>query len=458
MKKNTFLILLALSFLMPLFLVRAQEKKDFEISRYDFQQSPPNITLEHLLVDKMDELGEIGGSYLEASYLRDDDLIYLRLKDPAVSVGDHFMLYSDDGPVPVPGKYGKQIGRDILIKGYAEVIKVLPKAIVAKIYNAAMNITVGDKVALPIEQSLKLEPKEPATMIRGQVVRSANNLGAIAPYDFVYINRGEKDGLRVGDRLYVYRTAEGERKLDKLRPSVNIAEIVVANLGEHVGTAYVIGAEDFFDAGAFFKSAISDVKFLSQKPGETKDPSVASSSTPAKSSDPDNDEEDITTRGNSYFQFGPGIFMRVSPNSGVHRAYFNFAAEWGQEHYAIPLTFGIIKQNNQEFKLAPRAQMSFIPFNKTPRFVLSPGAGIFMDFNYNTLAGSRSHEFSMGLEFGARAKYYIADNMYASFSPFDFDLFMWRSLSSTINGVSTTQTGSRLQGRWTMHLDLGFDF
>jgi hypothetical protein len=441
---------LALTFIR---LVYAAEKEnlEFEVKRYDFQRTDAKVVIEHMLVDKVDSLGAVSGSYIKAAFLRDGDLAYLKLDNPAVSVGDHFMIYADRGPVPIPGKYQKDIGRDVLIKGFAEVVKVTPTAVVAKIYNAAMNITIGDKVMSPFDQNFKIDPKEPTKMINGQVLRSVNNLGLIGSFDFVYLDRGEKDGLELNDHLYVYRTAEGSRKIDKNRPSLDVAELVIVNMGEHVSTAYVLSAEDTFEPGSHFKSAISEVKFLAEKPIEDITAAAEKKTASQTNIDGESTDENYEIAGNgNYFSFGPG-FTSLLDKNGMHRPYFTIIAEYGMGEWIFPLALTIYKSYSMGVKLAPRYQFDFASRN-FPHWVLGIGAGPYFEYIWASQAGVTDKTITLGGEIVGQVKYFLSENLFVNMTPLAFDIGIWNHLE--LAGLSQNKVD--IHGAWIPAIALGY--
>lgn len=428
----------------------AADIKDYSVSRYNFQKSTPKVAVEHLLVDRVDAIGTVSGSYLQAAFLRDGDLVYLKLNNPAVSVGDQFMICNDSGPVPVPGKYGQTMGRDLLIKGYAEATKVTEHAVVAKIFNASMNISIGDLILSTNDVSFTIEPKEPSKMIRGKVLRSAKNLGLIGAYDFVYLNRGEKDGMQLNDRLYVYRTAEGVRTIDKNRPAVNIGELVIVHMGDHVSTAYVLSAEDSFNPGSFFKSAISEVKFLADKPGEIQGAEVNKQESDAEAEDAEQNYQ--VGKVDSYFSFGPGVAMEID-KKGVHKPHLSLVAEYGFDQFAFPLSITIYRASSIGFTVAPRYQLEFRT-PSLPHWIFRAGAGPYVDYTYDNVSGAKSKTLSMGLETIGLADYFLSDSLFVSIVPAALDLRIWQT--QWVNASTESKVDMGL--RWSVFAALGYTF
>jgi hypothetical protein len=252
--------------LIVLSAAEAQVQDEFQMQKLKITETNPSVTFESLLVDKQEALGTIVGSYKNQKYLSNGDTIYLHLKNPSVSPGDEFVIYDDLGPVSDPKLAFSKVGSQILIKGFATVTQVTPQAILAKIYDANTEVHLGDLVGPALETSVDLKPTEPSTMITGEVLSSAADAFMIGSYEFAFINRGSAEGLKVNDLLYVYRTSDGNPDIDPDLPQVNIAELVVVNAAPHFATVYCLDSDETFAAGAAFKSARSEVKYLDKAP------------------------------------------------------------------------------------------------------------------------------------------------------------------------------------------------
>lgn len=242
-------------------LRRAWAEEEFDIKQNRFISEPATLHMENLILDKMEDLGTIVGSYKNVVYLTNEDAVYLKMKNP-VSVGDKFSVYRDMGAVDVPGTFIKKAGRSIWIKGYVVVTAIEANTVVAKIYDANIDVLKGDKIGPNWELSVKISPQEPKHSIRGMILASAKDTKFIGPFEFAYLNKGSDDGLELNDRLFVFRTGDGKEEISKDLPEVNIAELVVTHLGPKTATAYCMGATESFGAGSTFKSAKSEVKYI----------------------------------------------------------------------------------------------------------------------------------------------------------------------------------------------------
>lgn len=247
----------------------ADDNDDFTVKKFSASNTAPLITLENILVDNVKALGKISGSFKDATFLANTDTVYLQMTNSGVSVGDRFSVFKNNGGVKVPDSFFKYVGNNLHIKGFVEVMKVTPTTVIGKIYDATEAITIGDSLGEPLTLGINLQPKEPATDVRGIVLAAANGTDMIGAYHFAYINKGKLDGLEINDRLYVYRKGTQTQKVTKSTPEVNVAELIVVNVADHLATAYCVSAEDSVLKGATFKSAKADVTYLdAQKPEE----------------------------------------------------------------------------------------------------------------------------------------------------------------------------------------------
>lgn len=246
-------------------------KDNLSIERYQFLKQPLSIKLENILLEKIEPIGEIIESHKEAKYLQVDDLVYLDLQKQAVAVGDRFMIYEDLGGVKIPNTLLQQTGQHIRIKGSLEVTKVIGNTIAAVIREATSYVSIGDKLTQEMNWVVPLQPKEPKKVLGGLVLGSAQKSNMIGAFDFVFIDKGKKDGLELNDRLFVVRSKDTEVKSKITLPPVTIAELVVVQIQNNVATAYCLSSVTSFEAGAQFKTARKEAQFADEQTPQVKD-------------------------------------------------------------------------------------------------------------------------------------------------------------------------------------------
>lgn len=420
---------------------------DFDVRRNTILNQKTSIFLEDILVDDFTSLGKIGGSYIGASLLSNKDFVYLDLKEPSVSVGDRFAIYENRGPVKVPGEFNKETGTHIRLKGFAEVTKVANNSVVAQIYDASLHIEIGDSIAPLSEVDFVLAPKAPKKMIRGTVLAGVRDFSLISPHDFAFINRGSKNGLEVNDRLYVYRTAEGQDKVEGERAPMNVSELVVVHTGSRVATVYVMGSEDAFSAGASFKSAISEVQFLD---GQQNAESLDSTSP----TDTESDGLDLGTAADQAFaSFGLGQKMPIT-RDGVQSPKFSFNLDFGGRSWKSPFYYTIYESRSAEIGWAPQYRMRLPIFEDLKPFYFYMGAGPTVTFLFDSRGRERVYYTQIGIQLHPEIRYLFDDQFFASAAPIVADIYFWKY----INTGADEGNGIDVKSAFSSYLNIGMTF
>lgn len=251
---------------------------DFTTKTFATADKIPAIRLEHFVVNDVEELGTVVGSFKKNRYLTSNDIIYLKFKNPAVSVGDTFSIFNPQGEI-------KNRGHRIHIKGFVKITSVLPSAIIGRIQDATSDIGMGDKIGPNYSIQVNVDPHEPAQAVTGKIAAPTKEGALLGAYDFAYLDRGESDGLKLNDMLEVVRTVDGSGDLKPDLPHVPIAKLVVVQLAQKTAVAYCLSAADSFEAGSNFRSAISEVKYLDDK--NAANPPDQSATAPQPPANPD---------------------------------------------------------------------------------------------------------------------------------------------------------------------------
>ncbi len=150
--------------------------------------------------DTMESRGEIIGSPGEQSLLGIGDYAYIRTLMP-VSSGQKFYIVRSLGKVKHP-ETGAMMGYLIDVLGIAEVVGMESGEIKTKIIASYDGILVGDLVTdyYDLDQPFIVEePRSPdieGVIIAARKIRTVNGM-----LDIVYIDKGVKDGIEVGDTM-----------------------------------------------------------------------------------------------------------------------------------------------------------------------------------------------------------------------------------------------------------------
>ncbi len=222
---------------------------------------------------KDDTWGELLGSPSDRMMLTDGDDVYIKLADDHdVSVGDELTIFRTVKTVESANASGELVS----IRGTAKIERYNPKThmVRAKIIESLDVIERGCKVG-PVGRKFDVVPP-----VNSDIDLEASILAAVYPYHFygqnqvVFIDRGEKEGVRPGMRFFaVGRGDRWDKDIDKagqlaiVRPRVEddlpskydtlptgqtdddqlpdetFAELRVMRVREHTATAIVVGSK-----------------------------------------------------------------------------------------------------------------------------------------------------------------------------------------------------------------------
>lgn len=148
----------------------------------------------------LESKGTVIGSPTGRSVLNKDDFAYIETVNP-VNTGDTFYILRSAGKVFHP-ETGDFMGYLIEVMGIAEVVEKRTDIVKARITESFQEVAVGDLLDnfYEIEPAFETDnPKSPN--IAGYIVATRQRRTANGQMDIVYIDKGSKDGLSVGDIL-----------------------------------------------------------------------------------------------------------------------------------------------------------------------------------------------------------------------------------------------------------------
>lgn len=162
-----------------------------------------------------------------------NDLVYLKT-DKIAAAGDKFFAIRKIKKVKHP-RTGKSLGYQIRVTGILEVVgmdgkdKNVPKA---KVLTSFEDIQNGDglmpyrEIEAPVVPDVVRAPD-----IRGYIVESYMNTKMVGQNDIIYLDKGDNDGLQIGDVFSVFSETPVERTIGKLQvislqPKTSVAVIL----------------------------------------------------------------------------------------------------------------------------------------------------------------------------------------------------------------------------------------
>jgi hypothetical protein len=222
----------------PVTAVKEAVKEKEEVNK---QEIPP-VEVEHPLVTRdllmssgyiadaiPSGVGQISDSPLGRTLFGDNDTVYVTVDHP-VRVGDRFYIIRVSEPVEHPVT-GKKVGYVVTIRGVAEITKIDRGEILAKITKSFGQVDTGNL----LEPYYEIEPPMTDGHFRtpdiNGVVLAANREGIFqSKLDVIYVDRGCKDGIEVGDMF---------RTLEVGTHAVPNGVIQVINCRDHTATAVI---------------------------------------------------------------------------------------------------------------------------------------------------------------------------------------------------------------------------
>lgn len=209
----------------------------------DYLVDKDTLTSTGYIADTIDSKGEVIGAPTERTLLGKDDYAYIRTPTP-VKKGDKFYIIRSLGKVKHP-ETGKMMGYLIDVRGMAEVVGKESGEIKVKIPASYSDVLVGDLLTdfYDMEPPYLLEkPRTPG--IAGYIVATKHRRTLNGHLDIVFLDKGRKDGLEIGDILGMtarakYNIPNGYVQVINLKDATSIA--IARKSGKEVSVGDLIG-------------------------------------------------------------------------------------------------------------------------------------------------------------------------------------------------------------------------
>jgi hypothetical protein len=186
--------------------------------------------------------------------ISEGDLVYVRpMEDATLREGECYSVYRILKPLREKGAR-ELIGFQHHIVGVVQITEAEPEFSMARVVQSFENMEINDLImpyeARPPEIGLA-KSKEG---LEGEIVLSERHQHLIGDYNVVFIDRGRKDGVRVGQTYSVYyqerQRLDPERKESILLPPVDFGKILILRTEEAFATAVVTKADKAIYPGA----------------------------------------------------------------------------------------------------------------------------------------------------------------------------------------------------------------
>ncbi len=198
----------------------------------------------------------IKGQGENAEMLSEGNTVFIqRFKmNPSFIVGNQYSIYKPLKVInhEVTGKYA---GHQYKIAGVAEITDTDSDYVTARIVKAVQPIRVGDFI-MPYPERLKeIRVKSAPEGVTGYVLGADDNTELSADYDTIFLDKGQKDGVRAGQQYEIYSQSQEtiDGKKVALPPKV-YGKVLVLFTQDTTATAVITSCKKSVHPGARFKT------------------------------------------------------------------------------------------------------------------------------------------------------------------------------------------------------------
>jgi hypothetical protein len=187
------------------------------------------------------------------------DRVYIGLGADDVQVGDQFTVFRAREKVFDPDTR-RLLGYHVDLLGWTEVTEPHGDTSTAEIRMSSAEIEVGDRLMRRTPPVIDIPIQTAPDGVDGKISFFAQSRTVMGSQDFVYLNRGTRDGVEVGSPLEVYR--DGYRSRERTRgdtvhvPERVVAKLLVVRAQPATSVARVESTEEELAVGDSFRGAV----------------------------------------------------------------------------------------------------------------------------------------------------------------------------------------------------------
>lgn len=202
--------------------------------------------------EQLDGASSIVDSPVERVFLTDGDRVYLGLGEGDTQVGDRFTIFEVVEDVRDVGT-NRLLGHHVDVLGWVEVRELTGDTSIGEIRMSYSEIPRGARLLSrpPVSRYVSIVRTPEAS--EGRIVFMPGSRTVIADGEYVYLNRGELDGLEIGSELEVVNPGkvrnDAPRDTDVQTPDHKVATLVVVSTEPQTAVAYVLNASRELEVG-----------------------------------------------------------------------------------------------------------------------------------------------------------------------------------------------------------------
>lgn len=188
-----------------------------------------------------------------------EDMVYIRPTGKAAfAIGDRFTIYRPLRPIK-DGKTKVLVGIQHLILGLVEITEAHSGFAIGRIVQSFRPIELNDLLVPYQERSPKITLTQSKKGLEGKIIASEGHEIMFGEHTVVFIDKGRKDGVRVGQLYSVYYQEKGhidpKAKEAVLLPPVDFGRILILHTEEATATALITKADKAIRPGQKIRTA-----------------------------------------------------------------------------------------------------------------------------------------------------------------------------------------------------------
>jgi hypothetical protein len=197
----------------------------------------------------LDDAASISGSREEKIMLSTSDQAYLTYpKQMPLQGGQRYSVFTTDVDHPVVDEAtGKRYGYMVHILGDIVVNQIAENDVArGTLVDTVSPIERGARVSGAVRQFKRIEPRPSEVNLEARVVATFEPNTLLGAGHFVVLNRGKRDGVKVGNRTFVIRRGDGYRATleswevhDPNSPREVVGEIWVLDVRDDTSVAWI---------------------------------------------------------------------------------------------------------------------------------------------------------------------------------------------------------------------------
>lgn len=190
------------------------------------------------------------------------DILYIRTESSgSLPVGDLYTLYQTFGPIEDPVDTRASVGTQHYFTGVAKIIRRENGYVLAEVIKNYRTIEINNQAMPYEEKSPKIYLSENPPQITGVILRSEERTDLIAEFIVAFINKGEQDGVAMGQQYRVFNQESvklnpGDKQATLLPPE-EVGSILVLHTEPNTATVLVLTSKTEFGPGTKFTTTLN---------------------------------------------------------------------------------------------------------------------------------------------------------------------------------------------------------